>query len=96
MYFGLLGVSPSFSGPKPGLKWVIRNIGLNSQESAKSRHNGGGGGGEGEIWNIEIAIRNIGLNSKETTKSRHNGVGGGGEEGDLEHRNRHPEHRVQQ
>ena len=57
-------------------KWAIRNIGLNSKETAKSRHNGGGGGGEGEIRNIEIAIRNIGLNSKETAKSRHNGGGG--------------------
>ena len=59
---------------------AIRNIGLNSKETAKSSHNGGGGGGEGEIRNIEIAIRNIGPNNKETAKSRHNGGGEGGEE----------------
>ena len=60
MLFWPLGVPPPFSGPKPGPKWAIRNIGLNSKETAKSNHNGGGGGGEGEIRNIEIAVWNIG------------------------------------
>ena len=50
--FSLRGHKPAIFPAGEGRREIrnieiaIRNIGLNSKETAKSRHNGGGGGGE--------------------------------------------------